>query len=80
MGKRLMIFLDDLNMPRMDQYGTQQPIALLKLLIDRKVCILDCRMLPCYLCVVKHTVNVLSPAQFLTKRGMDPHAVEYCLC
>ena len=37
MGKRLMIFLDDLNMPRMDQYGTQQPIALLKLLIDRKV-------------------------------------------
>lgn len=38
MGKRLMIFLDDLNMPRMDQYGTQQPIALLKLLIDRKVC------------------------------------------
>ena len=32
-----MIFLDDLNMPRMDQYGTQQPIALLKLLIDRKV-------------------------------------------
>ncbi|DBA95316.1 TPA: Dynein heavy chain cytoplasmic [Trebouxia sp. C0006] len=36
MGKRLMIFLDDLNMPRMDQYGTQQPIALLKLLIDRK--------------------------------------------
>lgn len=41
MGKRLMIFLDDLNMPRMDQYGTQQPIALLKLLIDRKVCVLD---------------------------------------
>lgn len=43
MGKRLMIFLDDLNMPRMDQYGTQQPIALLKLLIDRKVGIcVDC--------------------------------------
>ena len=37
MGKKLMVFLDDLNMPRMDQYGTQQPIALLKLLIDRKV-------------------------------------------
>ena len=42
MGKRLMIFLDDLNMPRMDQYGTQQPIALLKLLIDRKVGLLHC--------------------------------------
>ena len=37
MGKKLMVFLDDLNMPRMDQYGTQQPIALLKLLVDRKV-------------------------------------------
>jgi len=24
MGKRLVIFLDDLNMPRLDQYGTQQ--------------------------------------------------------
>ena len=32
-----MVFLDDLNMPRMDQYGTQQPIALLRLLVDRKV-------------------------------------------
>jgi len=42
MGKRLMIFLDDLNMPRMDQYGTQQPIALLKLLIDRKVGFTSC--------------------------------------
>ncbi len=42
MGKRLMIFLDDLNMPRMDQYGTQQPIALLKLLIDRKVASASC--------------------------------------
>ena len=31
MGKRLLIFLDDMNMPRVDTYGTQQPIALLKL-------------------------------------------------
>ena len=37
MGKRLLVFLDDLNMPKVDSYGTQQPIALLKLLIDRKV-------------------------------------------
>jgi len=29
-------------MPRMDQYGTQQPIALLKLLIDRKVGLASC--------------------------------------
>ncbi len=36
MGKRLIMFLDDLNMPRVDLYGTQQPIALLKLFIERK--------------------------------------------
>jgi dynein heavy chain len=36
MGKRLIMFLDDLNMPRLDKYGTQQPIALLKLFIERK--------------------------------------------
>lgn len=31
------MFLDDLSMPHMDTYGTQQPIALLKLLLERKV-------------------------------------------
>jgi dynein heavy chain len=36
MGKRLIMFIDDLNMPRVDTYGTQQPIALLKLFIERK--------------------------------------------
>ncbi|TPP59989.1 Dynein heavy chain 10 axonemal [Fasciola gigantica] len=35
-GKRLLIFIDDMNMPQVDTYGTQQPIALLKLLIERK--------------------------------------------
>nr|KAJ3423035.1 Dynein heavy chain 10, axonemal [Polyrhizophydium stewartii] len=34
-GKRLLVFIDDLNMPSKDTYGTQQPIALLKLLIER---------------------------------------------
>lgn len=34
-GKRLIVFVDDLNMPAKDKYGTQQPIALLKLLIER---------------------------------------------
>jgi len=34
-GKKLMIFIDDMNMPKMDLYGTQQPIALLKLLLGR---------------------------------------------
>eukprot|EP00494_Astrolonche_serrata_P004491 UN04504 len=29
-GKQLAIFVDDLNMPKVDIYGTQQPIALLK--------------------------------------------------
>ncbi|RKP21444.1 hypothetical protein ROZALSC1DRAFT_11414, partial [Rozella allomycis CSF55] len=34
-GKRLIVFVDDLNMPQKDIYGTQQPIALLKLLIEK---------------------------------------------
>lgn len=34
-GRRLVMFIDDMNMPVVDAYGTQQPIALLKLLIDK---------------------------------------------
>ena len=34
-GKQLLVFIDDLNMPNVDIYGTQQPIALLKFLIER---------------------------------------------
>ncbi|XP_030875567.1 dynein heavy chain 10, axonemal [Leptonychotes weddellii] len=35
MGKRLLVFMDDMNMPKVDEYGTQQPVALLKLLLER---------------------------------------------
>jgi dynein heavy chain, axonemal len=34
-GKRLIIFIDDMNMPKIDTYGTQQPLALAKFLIGR---------------------------------------------
>jgi len=34
-NKQMVVLIDDLNMPRVDQYGTQQPIALLKFLIER---------------------------------------------
>jgi dynein heavy chain len=34
-GKKLLVFIDDLNMPIVDIYGTQQPIALLKFLVER---------------------------------------------
>ena len=34
-GKRLLVFVDDMNMPQVDTYGTQQPIALLKLLLEK---------------------------------------------
>ena len=34
-GKRLLVFVDDMNMPQVDIYGTQQPVALLKLLLDK---------------------------------------------
>lgn len=34
-GKKLIVFIDDMNMPFVDIYGTQQPIAFLKLLFER---------------------------------------------
>ncbi|XP_050527907.1 dynein axonemal heavy chain 10 [Daktulosphaira vitifoliae] len=34
-GKKLICFIDNMNMPQVDTYGTQQPIALLKLLLER---------------------------------------------
>ncbi|XP_017478046.1 PREDICTED: dynein heavy chain 10, axonemal [Rhagoletis zephyria] len=34
-GKKIACFIDDMNMPQVDEYGTQQPIALLKLLFER---------------------------------------------
>jgi len=34
-GKQLIIMIDDLHMPKVDTYGTQQPIALLKFFIEK---------------------------------------------
>ena len=35
-GTKLIVFLDDVSMPKIDQYGTQQVIAFLKLLIEKQ--------------------------------------------
>lgn len=41
LGKRLLLWLDDMSMPQRDAYGTQQPLALLRQLLDRKARPLD---------------------------------------
>lgn len=33
-GKILMFFMDDMNMPKLDKYGTQSPICLIRQIID----------------------------------------------
>lgn len=33
-GKKLLFFVDDINMPTVDEYGTQQPIAMMRQIID----------------------------------------------
>jgi dynein heavy chain, axonemal len=35
LGKQLVIFIDDLHMPKVDTYGTQQPIALLRFFAEK---------------------------------------------
>jgi len=34
-GKRLVLFIDDMNMPKLDAYGTQQPLTWLQTLMSR---------------------------------------------
>jgi dynein heavy chain len=35
LGKQMIVFIDDLHMPKVDTYGTQQPIALLKFFVEK---------------------------------------------
>jgi len=34
-GRKLIVFIDDVSMPKEDLYGTQQPIAMLKTMLER---------------------------------------------
>jgi len=36
-GKTLMFFMDDLNMPALDKYGTQSPISLIRQVRDYQI-------------------------------------------
>ena len=36
-GKKLMVMVDDLHLPKVDSYGTKEPLALLLTLLDHKI-------------------------------------------
>ena len=37
LGKKFIVFVDDLNMPKVDKYGTQSPICLIRQIIDYQI-------------------------------------------
>ena len=41
MNMHMIYFIDDINMPKLDTYGYQAPIALLRMLIDHKFWFID---------------------------------------
>jgi dynein heavy chain len=65
--KRLVYFVDDLNLPQLDQYGTQTPIALMRTHIDHNS----------WYDRTKLTLKVINKTQYIT--CMNPSAGSFAI-
>ncbi|CDI85908.1 hypothetical protein EPH_0064790 [Eimeria praecox] len=78
-GKILKVFLDDLNMPTVDIYGTQQPIALLKFVMERMFFYERGKDLEKIILKDVHFLGAMNPPGN-GRNSVDPRAVSQFFC
>ncbi|CDJ60958.1 hypothetical protein EMWEY_00008520 [Eimeria maxima] len=78
-GKILKVFLDDLNMPTVDIYGTQQPIALLKFVMERMFFYERGKDLEKIILKDVHFLGAMNPPGN-GRNSVDPRAISQFFC